>query len=62
MKEAVVAGVLTERFRFHDIRRKSAIAFEKASGREQARRLLDYGSQQMTGVYINGKQSVKPVK
>ena len=62
MKEVVAEGVLTERFRFHDIRRKSATDLEKASGREQARRLLGHGSQQMTGVYISGKQSVKPVK
>lgn len=53
---------VTERFRFHDIRRKTATDLEHSSGREKARKLLGHASQKMTGHYISGVQKVKPLK
>ena len=51
-----------ERFRFHDIRRKSASDADAQHGREFARRLLSHGDQNMTAAYISGEQRIKPVK
>lgn len=57
-----IAAVITERFRFHDIRRKAATDKEKLHGREEARKFLGHATQQMTANYIAGPVKVKPVK
>lgn len=51
-----------ERFRFHDIRRKSATDADNQHGREFARRLLSHGDQKMTAAYISGEQRIKPIR
>jgi integrase len=49
------------RFRFHDIRRKTASDIENKYGREVARKLLAHGDQRTTGIYISGYERVKPI-
>lgn len=62
MRKAVKQGVIKERFRFHDIRRKAATDAEKAGGREFARQLLGHTHQTTTAIYISGVEKVKPLK
>lgn len=62
VKGAFEKGVISERFRFHDLRRKAATDAEKLHGREYARRLLAHATQAMTANYISGVQRVQPVK
>lgn len=52
---------ITQAFRFHDIRRKTATDIEKTAGRENARQLLGHSDQKTTGIYISGVQRVKPL-
>ncbi|NNM59130.1 MAG: tyrosine-type recombinase/integrase [Legionellales bacterium] len=52
---------IKERFRFHDIRRKTATDIERVAGRENARQLLGHSDQKTTGIYISGVQRVKPL-
>lgn len=62
MVTAFDAGLIKERFRFHDIRRKSATDIENSSSRESARKLLGHSDQKTTGIYISGVQKVKPIR
>lgn len=62
VKGAYEKGVIDERFRFHDLRRKAATDVEKLRGREYARQLLGHATQAMTANYISGEQRVQPVK
>lgn len=62
MIKALKAGLITEKFRFHDIRRKAATDAEKKAGREFARQLLGHEKQSTTAIYISGRRSVKPLK
>lgn len=62
IKNAIEQGVIKERFRFHDIRRKAATDAEKMKGREYARQLLGHQHQGTTAIYISGAQRVKPLK
>jgi integrase len=59
MTQLIVEKILQERFRFHDIRRKTATDAEKRFGREYARQLLGHDSQRMTARYISGVNNVK---
>jgi len=54
-------AVISRRFKFHDIRRKSAKDADKLYGREFARKLLGHKTQSMTAGYIGGAQQVKPL-
>lgn len=62
IRRAFKEGIIQERFRFHDLRRKAATDAEKLHGREYARKLLAHATQSMTGNYISGVQRVQPVK
>ncbi len=62
LKKALDEKIITERFHFHDIRRKTASDVENISGRESARQLLGHSDQKTTAIYISGVQKVKPVK
>jgi integrase len=62
IKDALAKGLIKERFRFHDIRRKAATDAERAGGRETARQLLGHKHQTTTAIYISGEQKVKPLK
>lgn len=62
IKKALNEGIIDERFRFHDIRRKSATDLQRSHGIEKARQLLGHESQSMTSHYISGEQKVNPVK
>lgn len=62
MKKGIEEKIITERFHFHDIRRKTATDVENLSGRETARQLLGHTDQKTTAIYISGVQKVKPVK
>jgi len=62
MNRAIKDGIIKERFRFHDLRRKAATDLEAKSGREFARKLLGHSTQKMTENYIAGIQKVKPVR
>lgn len=62
MSKGLTNNIIEEKFRFHDIRRKSATEVEQADGRETARKLLGHQDQKTTGTYISGAQKVKPVK
>ncbi|MAZ39642.1 MAG: hypothetical protein CMF49_05940 [Legionellales bacterium] len=55
-------ALLTERFTFHDIRRKTATDIEAKKDRETARKLLGHSDQKMTGRYISGVQKVWPIE
>lgn len=59
---AINSKVISERFTFHDIRRKTATDLELKKGREMARRLLGHADQQMTANYISGTQQVWPLE
>ncbi|MFN7098552.1 MAG: tyrosine-type recombinase/integrase [Gammaproteobacteria bacterium] len=61
MKKALEEKIITDRFRFHDIRRKTATDIEQSKGREQARQLLGHSDQKTTGIYISGIQKVRPL-
>lgn len=54
--------IIKERFRFHDIRRKSATDAEQFAGREFARQLLGHEQQKTTAIYISGISKIKPLK
>ncbi len=60
MTKALATKVINERFRFHNIRRKTATEVEELNGRENARKLLGHHDQKTTGIYISGVQKVKP--
>lgn len=62
VRSAHEKGIISERFRFHDLRRKAATDAERLHGREYARRLLAHSTQAMTANYISGEQRVRPVK
>lgn len=62
IKKAMRLGVIKEKFRFNDIRRKSATDAERNLGREYARQLLGHTTQNMTAHYISGVKRVKPLK
>lgn len=62
MKKALTQELITERFRFHDLRRKAATDAQKAGGREYARQLLGHTTQSITAKYINDYQKVLPLK
>jgi integrase len=62
IRKAIKLSVIQEKFRFNDIRRKSATDAEKALGREYARQLLGHTTQNMTANYISGVRRVKPLK
>ncbi len=61
MKKALKEKIIDERFRFHDIRRKTATDIEQSKGREQARQLLGHSDQKTTGIYISGIHKFKPL-
>ncbi len=50
---------LSNKFTFHDIRRKTATDLEQLYDREHARKLLGHADQKTTGIYISGYQPVK---
>lgn len=60
--KALEKGLITESFRFHDIRRKTATEAENLHGREFARKLLGHSTQQMTERYISGIRPVAPLR
>ncbi len=62
MLKAVEKGIIQEKFRFHDLRRKTATDLERTGGRENARQLLGHADQKTTGIYISGVQRVKPLE
>lgn len=62
IKKAFDDGAIAERFRFHDIRRKTAKDAEAKGGIEYARRLLGHETQSMTANYIGGENRVKSLK
>lgn len=62
MSKALQQNVITERFHFHDLRRKTATDLDKKHGLEQARKLLGHTDQKMTSVYISGTRRVKPIE
>lgn len=61
MRTAIEDNILTDRFRFHDIRRKAATDIESQFGRETARKLLGHIDQKTTAIYISGVKKVKPL-
>lgn len=62
MRHVIEEGLIEERFRLHDIRRKTATDLENTSNRELVRKLLGHSDQKTTGIYISGTQKVKPLK
>jgi integrase len=62
MHQAISEGILQERFRFHDIRRKSATDIEHQHNREAARKLLGHTDQKTTAIYISGVEKVNPLR
>jgi integrase len=52
MLRAISEGILKERFRFHDLRRKTATDLEYQDNREAARKLLGHTDQKTTAIYI----------
>ncbi len=61
MVKALDEGIITERFKFRDIRRKTATDIEQLYDREQARKLLGHTDQKTTDIYISGVRRVKPL-
>lgn len=55
-RKALELGLIKERFRFHDIRRKRAKDAEEKYGIEFARKLLAHETQGMTANYVRGIQ------
>jgi len=62
IRKAIEKGVISERFRFHDIRRKTATDADRMYGRERARVLLDHDSQRTTAIYISGWSICQPLR
>lgn len=61
MAKLIEQELISERFTFRDIRRKSATDADDAHGREYTRKLLAHSSQVMTAKYINKIGLVKPL-
>lgn len=59
--KAMQEGLISEPFRFHDIRRKAATDAERARGREFARQLLGHQEQSTTAIYISGVELITPL-
>lgn len=62
MKRAMERYGLKDRFRFNDIRRKTATDAENQYGREFARRLLVHEDQRTTSIYVSGVQHIRPLR
>ena len=62
INRAYKIGIIEQKFRFHDIRRKTATDLEQIYSREHARKLLGHKDQSTTAVYIGGAQKVRPLK
>ncbi len=61
IRTAIDKEIITERFTFHDLRRKTATDAEHNFCREYARKLLCHTDQKTTEIYISGIRKVKPL-
>lgn len=62
IKKAMKGGLISQEFRFNDIRHKSATDAEHIHGREYARQLLAHTTQATTARYIDGAVRIKPLE
>jgi integrase len=62
IKKALGMNIIQERFRFNDIRRKTATDIEDKLSREDARKLLGHDTQKTTEIYISGVRKVKTLR